>query len=64
MAEVNAKMLAQDGQRAPSVLAARIATLAGEFDAIASRSQAATVDWLQGTPCRRRRWRVTCSRNA
>ncbi|MEV0350158.1 maleylpyruvate isomerase N-terminal domain-containing protein [Nonomuraea sp. NPDC050680] len=48
MAEVNAKMLAEDGERAPSVLAARIAALAGEFDDIASRSGAATVDWLQG----------------
>ncbi|MFI7144035.1 hypothetical protein ACIBO2_03905 [Nonomuraea sp. NPDC050022] len=35
MAEVNAKMLAEDGERAPSVLADRIATLAGEFDDIA-----------------------------
>lgn len=48
MAEVNAKMLVQDGERAPSVLAARIATLAGEFDDIASRSRATTVAWLQG----------------
>ncbi|WP_433519621.1 maleylpyruvate isomerase N-terminal domain-containing protein [Nonomuraea sp. CA-143628] len=49
MAEVNAKMLAQDEERAPSVLAARLATLADEFDDVASRSRVATVDWLQGT---------------
>jgi hypothetical protein len=49
MAEANAAMLALDGERAPSVLADHIGTLADEFDAIASRSRAATVDWLQGT---------------
>lgn len=49
MAEVNAKMLAEDGERDPAVLADRIATLADEFDDVASRSRAATVDWLQGT---------------
>jgi hypothetical protein len=48
MAEANAKMLAEDGERAPSVLADRIGTLANEFDDVASRSRAATVDWLQG----------------
>jgi hypothetical protein len=48
MAEANAKMLAEDGERAPAVLADRIGTLANEFDDVASRSQAATVDWLQG----------------
>jgi hypothetical protein len=48
MAEVNAKMLAEDGERDPAVLADRIGSLANEFDAVASRSPAATVDWLQG----------------
>ncbi|MFG2027765.1 maleylpyruvate isomerase N-terminal domain-containing protein [Streptomyces sp. NPDC048825] len=48
MAEVNAKMLAEDGERDPAVLADRIATLANEFNDVASRSRAATVDWLQG----------------
>lgn len=48
MAEANAKMLARDDERDPSVLADRISTLAEEFDDIASRSQAATVEWLQG----------------
>ncbi|MEU4704614.1 maleylpyruvate isomerase N-terminal domain-containing protein [Nonomuraea dietziae] len=48
MAEANATMLAQDGERDPAVLADRIGTLAHEFDDIASRSRAATVDWLQG----------------
>jgi hypothetical protein len=49
MAEVNAKMLAEDGERDPDALADRIGTLANEFDDVASRSRAATVDWLQGT---------------
>ncbi|MFI7128897.1 maleylpyruvate isomerase N-terminal domain-containing protein [Nonomuraea sp. NPDC050153] len=48
MAEANAKMLAEDGERAPSILADRIGTLADEFDDIASRSRVASVDWLQG----------------
>jgi Mycothiol maleylpyruvate isomerase N-terminal domain len=48
MAEVNAKMLAEDGERDPAVLADRIGTLVNEFDDVASRSRAATVDWLQG----------------
>lgn len=47
MAQVNATMLAEDGERAPTVLADRIGTLAREFDDIASRSQASTVGWLQ-----------------
>lgn len=48
MAEVNAKMLAEDGERDPAVLADRIGKLADEFDDVASRSRAAAVDWLQG----------------
>ncbi|MGH3761405.1 hypothetical protein [Actinophytocola sp.] len=48
MAEANAKLLAEDGERDPAVLADRIGTLANEFDAAASRSRAVTVDWLQG----------------
>jgi hypothetical protein len=48
MAEVNAKMLAEDGERDPAVLADRIGALANEFDDVASRSRAAAVDWLQG----------------
>jgi hypothetical protein len=48
MAKLNAKLLAADGERDPAVLADRIATLAGEFDDVASRSRAATVGWLQG----------------
>ncbi len=47
MAEVNAKMLAEDDERDPAVLAARLDKLAAEFDE-ASSSRAATVDWLQG----------------
>ena len=49
MAEVNAKMLAEDGVRDPAVLADRIGALATEFDDVATRSRAATVEWLQGT---------------
>lgn len=49
IAEATAKLLAEDGERDPAVLADRIGTLAGEFDDVASRSRAATVDWLQGT---------------
>jgi Mycothiol maleylpyruvate isomerase N-terminal domain len=49
IAEATAKLLAEDRERDPAVLADRIGTLAGEFDDVASRSQAATVDWLQGT---------------
>jgi hypothetical protein len=48
MADVNAKMLAEDGERDPAVLADRIGALANEFDDVASRSRAGTVDWLQG----------------
>ncbi|HEX2284546.1 MAG TPA: maleylpyruvate isomerase N-terminal domain-containing protein [Mycobacterium sp.] len=49
MAEANAKMLAEDGERDPAILADRIGALANEFDDVASRSRATTVDWLQGT---------------
>jgi Mycothiol maleylpyruvate isomerase N-terminal domain len=49
MAEVNAKMLADDGERDPAVLADRISTLAEEFDEAVSRTRTAAVDWLQGT---------------
>jgi hypothetical protein len=49
MAEVNAQMLARDGERGPSLLADRVSELAQVFDDVASRSQAATVEWLQGT---------------
>jgi hypothetical protein len=48
IAEATAKLLAEDGERDLAVLADRIDTLAGEFDDVASRSRAATVDWLQG----------------
>ena len=48
IAEATAKLLAEDSERDPAVLADRIATLAGEFDDVASRAQSATVDWLQG----------------
>ena len=48
IAEATAKLLAEDSERDPAVLADRIGTLAGEFDEVASRSRAATVDWLQG----------------
>ena len=49
IAEATAKLLAEDGERDPAVLADRIGTIADEFDDAASRSQSATVDWLQGT---------------
>ncbi|MBO0769927.1 MAG: maleylpyruvate isomerase N-terminal domain-containing protein [Actinobacteria bacterium] len=49
IAEATAKLLAEDGERDPAVLADRIGALAGEFDDVASRSQAGTVGWLQGT---------------
>jgi hypothetical protein len=49
IAEATAKLLAEDGERDPAVLADRIGTLANDFDDVASRSQSATVDWLQGT---------------
>jgi hypothetical protein len=48
IAEATAKLLAEDRERDPVVLADRIATLAAEFDDVASRPQPATVDWLQG----------------
>lgn len=48
IAEATAKILAEDSERDPAVLADRIGTLAGEFDDVASRSRSATVDWLQG----------------
>ncbi|SDX30488.1 hypothetical protein SAMN05421504_102975 [Amycolatopsis xylanica] len=48
MAEVNTKMLVEDGERDPAALADRIGMLADEFDEIASRSRAETVDWLDG----------------
>ncbi len=50
MAEVNAKMLAEDGERDPAVLADRLGKLADEFDDVAAGSRAAEVDWLQGIP--------------
>ena len=49
MAEATAKLLAEDPERDPAVLADRINTLATEFDEVASRSRAADVDWLQDT---------------
>jgi hypothetical protein len=49
MAEANAKMLAEDGERDQAVLADRISTLAAEFDDTASRSRKATIEWLEAT---------------
>lgn len=49
IAEATATLLAEDSERDPAALADRIDILAGEFDDVASRSQSATVDWLQGT---------------
>ncbi len=46
MAELNAKLLAEDGERDPAALADRIGALADEFDSVASR--ATSVDWLEG----------------
>lgn len=63
IAEATAKLLAEDDERDPAVLADRIGMLADEFDEVAARSRAATVDWLQGIR-HRRQWPVTCSRNA
>jgi hypothetical protein len=48
MAEVNAKLLAEDDERDPAVLADRLGLLADEVDHLASRSRAATAGWLQG----------------
>jgi hypothetical protein len=49
MTEFNEKMLADDGDREPAVLADRLGTLADEFDDVASRSRPDTVEWLAGT---------------
>jgi putative sterol carrier protein len=49
IAEATAKILAEDPERDPAVLADRMSVLATEFDAVASRSRSATLDWLQGT---------------
>ena len=49
IAEATAKILAEDSERNPAVLADRMTTLATEFDDVASRSRSATVEWLQGT---------------
>jgi len=49
MAELNARLLAEDTERDPAVLADRLAALADEVDDAAARSTAATADWLQGT---------------
>src|SRR5207248_9709301 len=49
IAQATAKILAEDSERDPVVLADRISTLATEFDDVAARSRSATVDWLQGT---------------
>jgi mycothiol maleylpyruvate isomerase-like protein len=48
VAELNARMLAEDEERDPAVLADRIDVLAKEFDDVASRATADTVSWLQG----------------
>jgi len=48
IAEATAKLLAEDDERDPAVLADRITALAGEFDEVASRAQSAAVAWLQG----------------
>ena len=48
MAEFNTAKLAEDDERDPAALAARIGTLADEFDEIAARSQPPEVGWLQG----------------
>ena len=49
IAEATAKILVEDAERDPLLLADRITTLAAEFDDVAARSRSATVDWLQGT---------------
>ena len=49
IAEATAKILAEDTERDPSVLADRMSTLTAEFDNVASRSRSGTVEWLQGT---------------
>jgi hypothetical protein len=49
IAEATARILAEDSERDPAVLADRMSTLATEFDDAASHSRSTTVDWLQGT---------------
>ena len=48
MAELNARLLADDGERNPAALADRLDALAREFEEVASRPAAATVGWLDG----------------
>ncbi len=48
MAEVNARLLADDAERDRNALADRLGALADEFDDVASRSGEGTVEWLQG----------------
>jgi len=48
IADATARLLGEDRERDPAVLADRIATLAGEFEDVASQSRSATVEWLQG----------------
>ncbi|TCK21953.1 maleylpyruvate isomerase N-terminal domain-containing protein [Pseudonocardia endophytica] len=48
IAEATAKILTEDRERDPAVLADRIATLAEGFDDVTSRSRTAAVEWLQG----------------
>jgi hypothetical protein len=48
MAELNARLLAADGERDPAVLADRLGALAEEFDAVASRPAVDPVRWLDG----------------
>src|SRR5262245_34237404 len=47
MANLNATMLAGDGERDPEALATRISLLADEFDTVASRAEG-DVGWLEG----------------
>lgn len=49
MTELNAAMLAEDGERDPLALADRIDALAGEFDDVVSEVAATSVGWLGGT---------------
>ncbi len=46
--ELTERLLAEDSQRIPAVLAERIDALFQEFDKIASQSRATLVTWLQG----------------
>jgi len=48
MDELTEMMLSEDSERSPTVIADNIDELFREFDEVASRSQATTVDWLQG----------------